>query len=96
MNNVKKYVKLVARPDTWFKAGTEVYDYNCHLSNPVRMTLKEYNDSLFVGIILVRGIRVCEDNDNENGMGCKPGEERGDGETCAIDEFDMEITDSPK
>ena len=21
-----KYVKLIAKPDTWFKAGTEVFD----------------------------------------------------------------------
>ena len=23
-----KYVKLIARPDTWFKAGSEAFDYN--------------------------------------------------------------------
>jgi hypothetical protein len=52
-----KYVKLIAKPDTWFKAGTEVFDDDCFGK---RYTLEAYNQWLKSGIILARGIRVCE------------------------------------
>jgi hypothetical protein len=88
-----KYVKLIAKPDTWFKSGTEVYDYDSHLKDKKRIT-SEYFDSIKEsGLILVRGIRVCTDNPNENGMGCCVGDEREDGELCGIDEFFIEYTD---
>jgi hypothetical protein len=35
-----KYVKLIAKPDTWFKAGTEVFDYDEYGK---RITLESYN-----------------------------------------------------
>ena len=89
-----KYVKLIAKPDTWFKEGTEVFDYDVEYSKKKRVTLEYWNaclGSYGAGHICVRGIRVCEDNPNENGMGCKPGEEREDGEWCSCDEFNVEI-----
>lgn len=89
-----KYVKLTARPNTWFKAGTEAYNYGFHYSEKKRVTLEYWEQcKIEGGGICVRGIRVCEDNPNENGMGCKPGEEREDGEYCMWDEFDVEIVE---
>lgn len=79
----QQYVKLIAKPDTWFKAGTEVWCYD----EPRRLTLEEFN--VWDQSILVRGIRVCEfDSELE-----KIGEEYIDGESCLLDEFDLEIID---
>jgi hypothetical protein len=86
-----KYVKLTARADTWFKEGTEVYDYNAEYSDKKRITLDFWNTAVSEGGICVRGIRICEDCPNENNMGCKAGDEREDGEWCMCDEFDVEI-----
>jgi hypothetical protein len=87
-----KYVKLIAKTDTWFKAGTEVFDDDGYGK---RITLESYNAWLKSGSILVRGIRVCE-HDYELKLGYKLGEEREDGELCGIDEFDMIIVDDEK
>jgi hypothetical protein len=87
----QQYVKLIALPDTWFKEGTEVWHYD----HPRRLTVEEWKEWLSCGFVLACGIRVCEDNPNENGMGCKPGEERLDGESCGCHEFLAEIVDEP-
>jgi hypothetical protein len=87
-----KYVKLIAKPDTWFKAGTEVFNDDEYGK---RITLESYNAWLKSGSILARGIRVCE-YDYELALGYKLGEEREDGELCGIDEFDMTIVDDEK
>jgi hypothetical protein len=87
-----KYVKLIAKPDTWFKAGTEVFDYDEYGK---RITLEAYNEWLKSGSILVTGIRVCEFQ-YELALGYKFGEEREDGELCDIDSFDMTIVDDEK
>lgn len=87
-----KYVKLIAKPDTWFKAGTEVFDDDCFGK---RYTLEAYNQWLKSGIILARGIRVCE-HEYELKLGYELGEERIDGELCNINEFDMTIVDEEK
>jgi len=92
MSEPQQYVKLTARPNTWFKAGTEVWHYDA----PRRLTLAEWEAWVKDGMVLATGIRVCEDNDNENGMGCKPGDERVDGESCSPDEFDVEIVNEDK
>ncbi len=89
-----KYVKLTAKPDTWFKEGAEVYDYDAHYSEKKRVTLDYWNQMVKEGYgICVRGIRVCEDNPNENGNGWVAGEERGDGEYCMLGEFNVEIVE---
>lgn len=80
--NTPKYVKLIAKPDTWFKAGTEVFSYD---EFGVRITLESYNKWLKSGSILARGIHMYED-----------GVEAEDGELCGIDEFDMIIVDDEK
>ena len=86
-----KYVKLIAKPDTWFKAGTEVSNYDKNR----RLTVEEWKE-WGNSIVLVRGIRICEDNPNENGMGYKAGDERIDGECCGCDEFDIEIVEEDR
>lgn len=88
-----KCVKLTAKPNTWFKVGTEVYDYDAKYEDKKRVTLDYWNQAVSEGGICVRGIRVCEDNPNENGMGCKADDERVDGEWCSCNEFEVEIVD---
>ena len=89
-----KYVKLIAKPNTFFKAGTEVFDYN---EFGKRITLESYNECLKSGTILVRGTRICQfSTELLIGSGYKMGEERIDGELCDINEFDMTIVDDEK
>lgn len=82
-----KYVKLTAKPNTWFKEGTEVYDYDCREDNKKRITLKDYEKWAEYGSILCRGTRIVE-NSSE---GLAIGDEHFDGENCLIEEFDVEI-----
>jgi len=84
-----KYVKLVAKPNTWFKEGTEVYDYDANYEDKKRLTLDEYTEWRDSGIICVRGIRINENVNEPGGIG----QEREDGESCGLDEFDVEIID---
>jgi len=88
-----KYVKLIARPDTWFKEGTEVYDYDANYSDKKRITLDYWNTCLKESNgICVRGIRVCElKYEIDGSLGHKNGDEREDGEYCSCDEFDVEV-----
>jgi len=79
-----KYVKLIARPNTWFKAATEVFDYDSDEYGK-RITLESYNKWLESGTILARGIHIYED-----------GVEAEDGELCGVNEFDMTIVDDEK
>jgi hypothetical protein len=89
-----KYVKLTAKPATWFKEGTEVYDYDCNPPERLcRVTLEEWESCVnFSGIkgICVCGIRttLLEREIETFGAG-----ERWDGEYCSVDEFDVEIVD---
>jgi hypothetical protein len=87
-------VKLVAKPNTWFKEGTEVFHYDFDYSERIRLTLADWQIALSEGGINVRGIRVCEEGyEQESCLNCKPGEERIDGEWCMCDEFFVEILD---
>jgi len=78
-----KYVKLIARPDTWFKEGTEVYHYNCDPpESKYRIAVDdEWKEIQEYGYGCFRGIRVDEDGEN------------WDGEGCSLEEFDWEIVD---
>ncbi len=87
-----QYVKLTARPDTWFKTGSEVY----HDDGDRRLTVAEWESALKDRGFWARGIRVCEDNPNERGNGWPPGFEREDGEWCSPDEFDVETVEEAK
>ncbi len=84
-----KYVKLIARADTWFKEGTEVYSYDCTSNNKFRITLKEWNDWKSSHIICVRGIRISQ---SQNEL-VPINEEYFDGESCLQDEFEVTETD---
>ena len=88
------YIKLIARPDTWYKAGTEVFwedavsDEPRHIATKRRLTVVEWNDlkrpeNAGIGCV---GIRVTEDSASEGGS--IVGEERWDGEWCLIEEFE--------
>jgi hypothetical protein len=89
---MSKYVKLIAKPDTWFKAGTEAYDYDCDENDKYRITLEQWEkDWLPSGIVCARGTRVCENPRSENAP--HVGFEWFDGESCGIDEFTIEIVD---
>lgn len=85
-----KYIKLTAKADTWFKFGTEVLweDINYVKRRP---TLEEWESIELDDAGYFFGIRVCEDNPCEIGLGYKPGDEREDVEWCSIDEFEIEI-----
>jgi len=87
-----KFVKLTAKPDTWFKAGTEVYDYDADYSEKKLITLDYWNKSVEGGWgIDVRGIRVCQEDYELKFCNCEVGFEREDGELCSCDEFEVEI-----
>lgn len=81
-----KHVKLIAKPNTWFKEGTEVFHYDEYKK---LIPLSEFNEWKKSDMILCRGIRVCENPISENRT--KVGEEYIDGELCGIDEFEIEI-----
>lgn len=91
-----KYVKLTAKPDTWFKEGTEVYDYNCNPPEQLlRVNLEEWESCVnFTGIkaICVCGFRVPQLENEIDIFGEGEGG-RWDGELCACGEFDVEIVD---
>ena len=83
------YVKLIARPDTWFKEGTEVYGYD---SDPergdfTRVTKEEYEEPY--GYFGCRGIHVVTDEIDAKNRNCKLGDEGWDGEWCSKNEFDF-------
>lgn len=90
-----KYVKLIAKPNTWFKEGTEVFDYISTETDKIRVSLDDWNDILnFDGIkcVCVRGIRIPSTPTELKLFGS---DERLDGEFCDIDEFEVEIVDKP-
>lgn len=92
LNDNPQYVKLIAKPNTWFKAGTEVFSYDLYGQ---RFTIEEYGIWKISGNILARGIRVCQEK-FELDLGYKIGEEREDGEFCNIDEFYVILSEESK
>ena len=78
------YGKLIAKPDTWFQEGTEVFS-----EDDRRFTVAEFEDWKKSGIIICCGRRICDDNDNERNLGYKDGDARFDGECCQISEFEI-------
>jgi hypothetical protein len=94
-----KYVKLIAKPNTWFKEGTEVYsDESDPPDKLVRMTVEEWNNPTFFedgsGYNYFCGIRVC-DTVYENKLYGR-GTEKWDFEWWKIDDFEMEIVEEKK
>jgi len=83
-----KYVKLIVKPDTWFVEGTEAFDYDEYGK---RISTEVFErDWKTSGLILVRGLRKCE-LEYELSLGYKNGEIREDGESCTLDEFEIEV-----
>lgn len=93
------YIKLIAKPDTWYKPGSEVFwedaveDAARDVAHKRRLTLAEWEDlkrpeNAGIGCV---GIRVIENPAAEGGG--KIGEERWDGEWCVIDEFEVVETE---
>lgn len=96
-----QYVKLIAKPNTWFKEGTEVYHYDCNPPEYIyRISLEEWNranDKSYSGwCIYARGIHVIESETEANNVGGKVGEERWDGEWCHLDEFEAQVVKERK
>lgn len=91
-----KYVKLVARPDGWFKEGTEAYHYDCDENNKRRVTVEEWQEMVDAGMYWLRGTWVAVRGTGavEN-CGYIEGQEYFDGETGCLDEFDVTIVEEP-
>ena len=85
----RTYVKLVAKPDSWFKEGTEVYSYDSspEKGNFLRVTKEAWEDSW--GGLLCRGIHVVFDEIDAKNRDMSIGEEGWDGECCSKDEFEF-------
>jgi hypothetical protein len=73
------YVKLIS-DGTWFVKGSEVWHYNKF----ERISLDEWQEWQKAGIVDCRGL--CFDSGLEVGY--------IDGETCVIDEFNVEIVEN--
>ena len=80
-----KTVKLIAKPDTWFKEGTEVF--NCDDTKRRRFTCEELALWRLSGIILCSGTRIKQHDSEQSGYAI--GEEYQDEETCLLEEFDI-------
>ena len=88
---MKKYVKLIAKSDSWFLEGTEVWDYD----ETRRMTVEEWK-SWDGFVCLVSGIRKCQPDEYsyEKEYIDKFGKEfRVDGENCSCSEFEVQLVD---
>ena len=79
-----KKVKLIAKPNTWYKDGTQVLNYDGE-----EFDYYEYLDAELTGGILCRGLRVCESKNELHEIG----EEYIDGEYCLLTEFNIEVID---
>jgi len=87
---IEKYVKLTARPNTYFIEGSEVYDYDCNPPEDIkRITLEEWK-SYDNFQCMVRGRRIPKFLSEIKIFG---EDERWDGELCPCIEFDVEIVD---
>jgi hypothetical protein len=91
-----KYVKLIAKPDGWFKTGTEAYNYDCDESNKRRVTVDEWQEMLDAGTYWLRGIWIAKKGYGavEN-CGFIEGKEYFDGEIGSINELESTIVDEP-
>jgi len=86
-----KYVKLTAKPDTWFVEGTEVWNYDEN-----RRLTKEEWESCNNFIVLVCGLRKCDPTFSyeKEYMEKHKVEYRIDGESCGCDEFEVEFVEN--
>ena len=91
-------VKIVAKPDTWFKAGTEVFIK----SNDSNKNMKRISYEDFVELLnkcesypaaVFYGVHVIDCEIDAKNRGGNVGDEVEDGEFCPFDEFTFEIID---
>lgn len=83
---MEKYIKLIAKKDTWFIEGTDVFDYYSTTENLKYVSVQDFKEAKKYGIIDVRGWRISESQESEN---VPVGEKYFDGETCNLDEFEI-------
>jgi hypothetical protein len=83
------YVKLVAKSDSWFKEGTEIYSYDSrpYKGNFLRVTKEDWEDSW--ERLFCRGVRVVDDEIEAKNIDMSIGEKYWDGECCSKDEFEF-------
>ncbi len=81
------YVKLIAKPDTWFKEGTEVWDDD----TGCRFTKEKFDEWAKSDMIVARGSRICQSETELFEIGV----EYTDSELCDISEFTAILTDVP-
>jgi hypothetical protein len=89
-------VKITAKPDTWFKAGTEVFiETNDFNRTNQRISYKEFlnvlNNCGTYPATVFYGIHVIDDAIDAKNRGGNIGDEVEDGEFCPFDEFIFEI-----
>lgn len=87
------FVKLIAKPNTWFKEGTEAY----HYYDDRRLTEEEWAEMVKDGMYCLRGTWIAKKGYGavEN-CGFVEGQEYQDGECGNTDEFVVELVDSPR
>jgi hypothetical protein len=91
-----KYVKLIAKPDTWYKEGTEVFYDDSSIKEPnvpiKRITKEEFENKLKeewnYGCMV--GLRIPTYESEIKIFGTN---DRIDGESCSLDEFEVIETD---
>lgn len=86
---IEIYVKLIAKPYTWYISGSEILEYE----GMRRFTLNEYLEAKKCGQLLCRGMRVKQ-HESESPK-TKMGSKYFDGENCSIEEFDFYYTTDP-
>lgn len=91
-----KYVKLVAKPNTWFKEGTEVYAHDSTSENKRRLTVDEWEMMEKVTFGLLKGIWVATKGFGaiEN-CGFIEGKEYFIGDCIHTDELEVTFVDDP-
>jgi hypothetical protein len=92
--NFMEYVKLVAKPGTWYKAGTEVYCWSSMQGEKVRLSRFAYEQAVNSqwSSLSVKGTRVCEDPRNA-AFQVKRGEEYQDIRHVKMSDFIVSYTE---
>ena len=90
-----KYVKLIAKPDTWYKVGTEVFYDDSSIKEPdvpiKRLTKEEFEKrSKEWDFGLMVGLHTPTEDYETKLFGT---DDRIDGELCQLNEFEVIETD---
>jgi hypothetical protein len=92
-----KYVKLIAKPDEWYKEGTEAFYDDSTIHVPIvpikRLTKQEFEKRLAEwGCGMMVGMRVPDPERNYE-LKYHQGKWYVDGECCPLDEFEIVETE---